>query len=216
MKYFLTILTVILIAFIGYRFGQPGGFWGYKYKSTAVIQVHPSMISANGPGRGYMESEFETPASEENLRYVIEDISLDQGWNLSPEETLAQLKLQVIAKPRRGTDFIEIIAKSHDEQEAKLLADAVAEAFISRKNSIEQDRAEMALEALDEELSKQEELVESAKKELLSLLGDHGDLRQPAETGYENARGLLKEMKVAQQEQRVLLKMPRTVITRHE
>lgn len=43
MKKFIIILTAIaLIAISGYRFSQPGGFFGYKYESIATLQVHPS------------------------------------------------------------------------------------------------------------------------------------------------------------------------------
>ena len=125
MKVYLTSLAIIaLIAVAGFRIASPGGLMGFKYESTAVVQVHPSMIAITTPpgkspiagtlmSRNYMESEFETIISDQTLTSALEAIDLDTRWDLSEEETLEALREMVSTNPRRGTDFIEIKARRH-------------------------------------------------------------------------------------------------------
>lgn len=103
------------------------------------------------------------------------------------------------------------------------------------------NRAERALEALDEELDRQEQLVADHRKTLQSLLAEHGisilpdeqpftsepgedsveiSLRQhtysQAREHFDQSRAMLREMKIKQEESRILLKKPRDPITIHK
>ena len=181
MKVYLTSLAVvILIAVAGFRIMSPGRLMGFKYESVAVIQVHPSVLALPSPAgssdagtlmtRNYMESEFETILSPQTLTAAIKAIELDTRWNLSEEETLKALKTMLSSHPRRGTDFIEIKTRSHNEDDAHDIADAVADSYIARRAASQQQRAQAALEALDTELQNQEDKV----KALFVLVQQYG------------------------------------------
>jgi len=209
-----------------------------------------------------MESEFETPLSAEVLERAAKEII-----SISPnnEKDVQDLTVISSATPRRGTDFIEITVKHKDRVFAVLTANALAEAYVNRRTENEQQQAEQALEALDEEIQKQAELVADLKAQVEQFRNKHGiddalleayQGKRPL-VGFENAqsphvmkmtealmeshpntdlvgisliqhnfsqfmeaheqsRDMLREMKIKQQEERVLLKMPRNPVTIHE
>ena len=185
MKIFLTALAIIaLVAVAGICIMSLGGLMGFKYESTAVLQIHPSMLaiapSTNSSTDGalmtrhYMESEFETVVSAETLNSAIQAIALDQRWGLSLEETLEKVKTMVSAEPRRGTDFIEIKARSHNQEDAHDILNAVVDSYIARRNKMEMARAKKAIEALDKELQEQGDLVNDKRKNLTPLIQSYG------------------------------------------
>ena len=185
MKIFLTALAIIaLVAVAGICIMSLGGLMGFKYESTVVVQVHPSMLaiapSTNSSTDGalmtrhYMESEFETVVSAETLNSAIQAIALDQRWGLSLEETLEKVKTMVSAEPRRGTDFIEIKARSHNQEDAHDIVNAVVDSYIARRNKMEMARAKKAIEALDKELQEQGDLVNDKRKNLTPLIQSYG------------------------------------------
>jgi len=219
-------------------------------RATAIIQVHPSLISTSQHSqsgiisRKYMESEFETPLSQETLTQAAIALGISEDKR---EEALLSMKKNVTASPLRGADFIKITAKDEDQKQAARVANAIAEAYMQRRLESEISRAKGALEALDNELIAQKELVSSSRQELQNLLKKIGynfpaeDLSFPKVTelpyhtaegtievtlaqhpynqaveNFTQARAMLREMKLQQQEARVLLKMPRAPVTIHE
>jgi uncharacterized protein involved in exopolysaccharide biosynthesis len=214
MKTFLTSLAIItLVAVAGFRIMSPGGLMGFKYESTAVVQIHPSMLaiapSTGSPTTGtlitrnYMVNEFETITSNATLDSAIEAIALDQRWALSREETLKKVKTMVSVEPRRGTDFIEIKARSHNQEDAHDIVNAVADSYIARRNKMEVDRAKKALEALDTELQKHGDVVNDKQKALTVLIQSYGipyfDGRSSSPVGqtrgiYQNAQQRLDQL----------------------
>ena len=145
------------------------------------------------------------------------------------DPNLIKSSLQVVA--RRGTDFIEVTAFHDNLATAEKIIIAVVETFAANESAHERARADRALEALDGELETHGELVTQRKGAIDDFLKLHGplfgkkdllyDSQQQRDYNsrkdeYEQARELLRQMKIQQQEQRVLLKMPRTPITIHQ
>lgn len=211
-------------------------------RATAILQVHPSTIMSSTSGmmmQGYMESEFETITSPETLANAAETL------NLTSEET-ASLREKVTTEPMPGTDFIKITVKHEDADRAIKIANAVAEAYVQRRAKTEESRAARALEVLDNELVAQDELVQKYLQEFRTAAETNSvkvssssfgpatfelqteEPNDPVEVSlrmsrvtqakedYEQAGALLHEMKIKQQEARVLLKMPREPVTIHE
>ncbi len=211
-------------------------------RATAILQVHPSPIISSTSGmmmQGYMESEFETITSPETLANAAETL------NLTSDET-ASLREKVTTEPMRGTDFIKITVKHEDADRAIKIANAVAEAYVQRRAKTEESRAVRALESLDNELVAQDDLVQKYLQEFrtaaetnnvkvssssfgpatfeLQTEEPNDPVEAPlrmsrvtqAKEDYEQAGSLLREMKIKQQEARVLLKMPREPVTIHE
>ncbi|MDB4809394.1 polysaccharide biosynthesis tyrosine autokinase [bacterium] len=157
-----------------------------KYESTSVVQVHPSTIAIApfGPDGGvnlgaqmtaqYMQNEFETIIAPETLVLAARKAKLETLWAMSMDEVIINLKNMVETVPRRGTDFIEIKVRHSKASDAKAVAVAVAEAYIERRKSTEEERALKALDALDNELIAQSDLVQDHRKELTVLIQQYG------------------------------------------
>ena len=94
------------------------------------------------------------------------------------DEDIVALKNQLTVTPVRGTDFLEITAKHPSQKQATFIANAVAEAFISQRIERQQHRKDQALEALDEEIQLQVELLEAHKIEFEKTCRQH-DLGDP-------------------------------------
>ena len=184
-----------------------------KYESTSVVQVHPSMITISPTGhsgqasigsvmtRSYMENEFETINAPETLRQAAETLDLPRLWSKDMDDVVLELRKMIRTNPRRGTDFIEITVRHSKPEEAKEIADAISTAYVKRRNDEERKRAEEALEALDDELTLQGDLVQEHRKELTVLIQQYGipyfDGRSSGLVGateeemYRNAQGKL-------------------------
>jgi uncharacterized protein involved in exopolysaccharide biosynthesis len=205
-------------------------------RATATIQVHPTILSRNtGDSHGrlisrhYMESEFESILSEPTLAAAATLLGIEEK---NHPEAILSMKENVITASVRETDIITITAKDPDPEKAVKIANAIAEAYAQRRAFAEEDRAKRALTALDEELAAQQGLVDSHLKALNSLPAKSDDSPHPnehitklplkqnshdqAKETYAQSRNMLREMKIKQQEARVLLKRPRHPITIHE
>lgn len=262
MKFVFGILVIViafLITLAGIRIASPGGLWGYKYESTAVIEIHVRPMShAPWPSerKRTMEIYIEDLLSNHTLKSTSNDLRLSQRWDLSSEIAFKQLKTIVSAKHQRDTDFIEIKVGSDVQEDAQNLANAVADHYVHRINFNNKERAKKAIKALDTELASQEKEVLLKKKYLVSWIGSYGipffegrdateqkerppvthrsgkkgipkieeairlgtyqETLKTATQEYEQARDLLREMKLRQVEQRMILKNPPPLVTRHE
>jgi|GEM_PF-7095815 len=147
---------------------------------------------------------LEEVLSTETLAIAIKALHL--GLPATDQE-IAPLKGQLEVTSVRGTDFIEITAKHPSEKEAVRIAEAVAEAFIAQRQRIATERAHLALEAFDDEIQLQVDLV--AKQNAKA----HESRNEP---GRNEAEEMLREMIIKHQKMRALLKVPRTPITLHE
>jgi len=180
-----------------------------KYESTSVVQVHPSMNALNpfesaggaqAAGaimtRNYMENEFETIVAPETLGQAADQIDLPTRWEMGQEDVVDVLKGIVDTQPRRGTDFIEITVRHAKQEDAKDIAEAIANAYIDRRNNHELKRAKKALEVLDAELEKQGDVVQESRKALTVLIQQYGipyfDGRNGSPVGMTEEKILLK------------------------
>lgn len=157
-----------------------------KYESVSVVQVHPSVMAispigntgATNPGTmmtpSYMQNEFETIIAPETLKMAAQDIKLPTRWDKDLDTVVTILENLVETTPRMGTDFIEIKVRHAEPDDAKAIADAVAKAYIERREAAEVNRAEMALKALDNELIAQSDVVQDNRKDLTVLIQQYG------------------------------------------
>lgn len=157
-----------------------------KFESISVVQVHPSLIAINpignsggvNPGaqmtRNYMENEFQMIVAAETLKMAAEKINLQTRWGMEMDEVITVLKNVVQAMPMRGTDFIQITVRHAKPDDAKEIADSVSEAYMQLRKQREVNRAQSALDALDEELIAQSDMVQDYRKDLTVLIQQYG------------------------------------------
>jgi hypothetical protein len=218
MKIFLTALAIIaLVAVVGIRMMSPGGFLGFKYESTAVVQVHPSMLaiapSTNSSTDGglmtrhYMESEFETSAEEMISTAAALELPENQVSILYTQYLETLRESQKLAAQGLAEDHPSRVALTTQANElmgnAKKAVISLKEVLNTRLNLVDRQVERMKLTILN-------------KKEISNDRTMRQHEYNSAKEEYEQSRDLLREMKIQQQEQRALLKRPRQAVTRHE
>ncbi len=175
LTFLLILLTALVILVISPK----------KFKSEAVVEVHPptsvnpfSGAATINPGalptRNHLENEFEKITAPETLKMAAENANLAERWDANIDNVVDTLSGIVSTTPRRQTDFIEIEVLHSKANEAREIAEKVAEAYIARREAIEVERAEKQLAALDSELIAQSDLVQDARRELTVLIQQYG------------------------------------------
>ncbi len=135
------------------------------YQSTARVRIAP--FQRTGEGAPYdpysVLTSIEIIRSADVLSGVSQQLDLPKQWSVTPEEAVRRLRAQVQARQYRNTDLIEISASSPSREEAALLANAVAEQFVSRESrrradqrSVAEAMAERHNHSLDELIAGQE------------------------------------------------------------
>jgi len=133
--FLLVVITATLVTFI----------LPESYSSTARIKVErdqsditfSEMRNWNAYDPFFIQTEFETILSERVLGKVVADLNLDEEWGkkynngarLRTPDTLAMLKNQINLQPVRNTSFLEIRVFRENPEEAKTLANAIAQAY---------------------------------------------------------------------------------------
>lgn len=100
---------------------------------------------------------------------VVVNHQLSKKWNLTAKQSAERILEMSKVTPRRGTNFIEIKVGSHDQEEAKLLSDALTDSYVARKNKNAESRKDAALKTLDDELKRHGDLVDEKHLSLTIL-----------------------------------------------
>jgi hypothetical protein len=159
---FSLIIATLLVVFVGipyYRDAQ-------LPRATAVLEIHEPEIGCflrTGPGSSGT-NHFEETLSPETLSSAIQILNLGLP---ATEEEIAFLKTQLKISPVRGSNFIEVIAKYQSQEQATLIANAVAEAYVTRQEKTERLRADRAIKALDEEIQTHTEVTEEIRSKFV-------------------------------------------------
>jgi capsular exopolysaccharide synthesis family protein len=147
--FLLVVITATLVTFI----------LPESYSSTARIKVERDqsdinfsdpMRMANGYDPFFIQTEFETILSERVLGKVVGDLHLDTEWGkkynngmrMSETETISMLKNCISLQPVRNTSFLEIRVFRENAEEAKTLANQVAQAY---KDYRQEQRKELSM-----------------------------------------------------------------------
>ncbi|MDA0765969.1 MAG: polysaccharide biosynthesis tyrosine autokinase [Verrucomicrobia bacterium] len=154
-----------------------------KYESTVVLQVLPSTpdldpfggqlgasVAGNQMTRQFFATEFEVIAAEKTLMRVVERLDLTSRWKTDSDSVVQILRGIIATDQIRGTDLIEIRVRHTVATDARDIAEKVAEAYQARRTDEEMTRASTALDALNEELRDQEDLVEEKRKVLDTIV----------------------------------------------
>jgi len=154
-----------------------------RSESRAVVQVNPRTPDMQVFGGHYSETsgaglmtkqffgtEFEVLKAQKTLEPVVEELRLDKKWGISKEQALRRLQDSVETKNVRGTDLIEIRAKDADPILSRDIASGVAKAYRDRRARLEEERAQQALDKLNNALREQEDRVEEKRKLLNTIV----------------------------------------------
>jgi succinoglycan biosynthesis transport protein ExoP len=154
-----------------------------SYASTVRMKVEKdapdvSGINVERQATGYdpywMQTEFETIQSKSILHKVITNLSLNKKWaekyqaegELRTEQSYMILKGQIDVQQSRNTSLIEITAFSEDNNEAAVIANAIAEVYRNARLDARKFAIDRGVKTLQEEWEKQHMLVTNKQAEV--------------------------------------------------
>ncbi|MBK1790423.1 GumC family protein [Persicirhabdus sediminis] len=179
-----------------------------KYESKALVEVRPinySNVSSrvrevSGPQmtRQFFNTQFEVIVANENLSRAIELIALDNKWSKSQAETLLQLRSIIDTRQRRGTDLIEISVRYKNKAEAKIIAQAVVDAYEAGREAREKEQRVSTINSLDKQLQSRKDRVQELRSNLMNIADRVGVVYIEDERGGSNIRGQANLIDLAQ------------------
>ena len=151
-----------------------------QFESRAVVQVMPvsgaDAVVVSGDAvrqvgqKQFFATESEVIRARKTLERVVEHLDLATRWSVAPDDCLAVLQDSVRVGQVRGTDLIEVRVRHASAEDAKLLAEQVVTQYRDRRNEGEVARSEQVLRAMDEDLRKQQEIVDEKRKALDTIV----------------------------------------------
>jgi len=177
--FLLVVITATLVTFILPEY----------FASTARIKVDRDKSDIEelaGSGAGvrfnpydpyFIQTEFEIIQSETILGRVIDVLNLNEVWGkklldggkLKTSETLALLRGRLDLRPVRNTTLIDIRVLSENANEARDLANQIAETYRQWRLDKGYELVKGGLKSLEERAKEQDEKIAKAKQELSDL-----------------------------------------------
>ena len=171
------------------------------YSSTVRIKVEKDAPDVGGldPTRQasgfdpyWMQTEFVTIQSKSILHKVITNLNLNKKWaeryqaqgELRTDQTYQFLKAQIDVQQSRNTSLIEITAYSEDNDEAAVIANAIAEVYRNARLDSRKFATERGVKTLEEEWEKQDALVRSKQTEVDEMKNRLGISDWEAQQGF--------------------------------
>lgn len=175
--FLLVVITATIVTFI----------LPEAYSSKARIKVErdvtdvpgvtgqPSMTGVYDPY--FIQTEFEVIQSEKILDQVIDRLDLNARWGkkfnsptpLKSTESRGFLKRMIELRPARNTSLIDITVYSDDKEEAKNIANTIAEVYSEYRRKQRDDVIAGGLKAFKQELESQNQLVKDQEDEVNRL-----------------------------------------------
>ncbi len=140
-----------------------------SHRGRVVVQLRDSSVL----GPIDVQTQAEIIKTEAVLSTVAEKLKLAQRWEIEPAAAVAKLERGLTAKAVPSTNLIGIDYSSADPKEAMDIANAVAEIYRFHRMDEERQRADKALDILENQLAAQEDKLEASRVRLLNLMEKH-------------------------------------------
>lgn len=133
----------------------------------------------------FLKTEFEIIQSRTILSSVLDKLNLQEKWSsrednkggLIPRPVcMSILEQSVRVNQYRDTSLIEIQVYRDDQDEAMRIANEVADTYRAYRQSTKRDEIRASVQALENELLKQQQKVNAAEEELEKIRQDQGVL----------------------------------------
>lgn len=161
------------------------------YMANARISVREDMLDVPVFERQYLSSynpfflktQYEIIQSRPILYQVIQNLDLQQKWAakygaeggvLRREDAYMILSKAVRVNQYRDTSLIDIQVYSDDREEAARIANEIANVYREQRLSLKRREVKRGVDALENELQKQQERVDAAEAELERLRKEGG------------------------------------------
>lgn len=100
----------------------------------------------------FLPTQFEIIAASETLKYVVDEMGLDEEWKVSQEEAIARLKGMLKIVPIRNTANVNVWVSGLDPRQVQAIAEAVINAYRLRREKEENELALKTIHKLKETL----------------------------------------------------------------
>ena len=136
------------------------------------VTGQPSMTGVYDPY--FIQTEFEVIQSEKILDQVVDKLDLNTKWQakfnaqtkLKYSESREFLRHMIDLRPARNTSLIDITVYSDDKEEAKNIANTIAEVYQEYRKRQREDLIEGGMKAFKRELDDQSLLVKKQEDEV--------------------------------------------------
>lgn len=135
--------------------------------STAIVQILPSTPVMADPA---LRTDHFIANEIASLSFGVVVKQAATGLKLDPNDVRAALTVEAIP----GTDMARITATSDQPGQAKDIVNKIMVTYLDTRRGIERNQSERALEALDNELIAQSDLVQDHRKDLTVLIQQYG------------------------------------------
>jgi len=133
------------------------------YESETKLQVLVSAsdidpFAANGRQQGlakskeFLPTEFKKITSEENLLRVVDRLDLKTRWGIDRQSAMEILKGATDLNADSDSDVVGIKVRHGNAEDARDIANEIANQYVERRKALEAGRAEKSLLAIDSEL----------------------------------------------------------------
>ena len=182
----LAVTLLIVITGTAYTFTLPK-----MYMADARISVREDELDIDvferqvihGYNPFFIRTQYEIIQSRQVLHQVINNLNLQQAWGekmnddksaLSKEQAYMILSKGVKVEQYRDTSLIAIQVFREDNEEAAQIANEVAAVYRDQRLTAKRREIKRAVEALENELQKQQEKVDQAEEDLQKVRQDMG------------------------------------------
>ncbi|NKB24050.1 MAG: polysaccharide biosynthesis tyrosine autokinase [Kiritimatiellae bacterium] len=182
----LTVILLVVLTGVSFTFTLPK-----IYKSEARISIHQDSLDIDvferqmmpGYSPFFLRTQYEIIQSRPLLYQVIDDLSLQQIWGeernkdgapISKKAAYSTLKKSLKIEQYRETDLIALMAFREEPQEAARIANQLAEVYKEQRLSVKRSEIKRGLDALKNELYKQQEKVDQAESDLEKIRKELG------------------------------------------
>ncbi len=186
----LTFLLVVLAALIVVNLIEK------KHMGRAKFQIHADAKEQVFDQKGgfasatWLETEFKIITSRETLLRVVEELQLTKRWGMRDKnEAVDKLGAMVEPNEERGTEMITIEVYSPDAAEAAELANAVKRAYEERRRSYMQDKAAVAINALEREMEEQDRATDEKRRTMITIMKKNKILDMGGYSGWHSTLG---------------------------
>ena len=131
----------------------------------------------------FLRTQYEIIQSRQILYQVMNNLNLQQVWGekanedgtpLTREEAWRELSTSVKVQQYRDTSLIAIQVYREDPEEAARIANEIAAVYRDQRLSLKRRETKRAIEALENEMQKQQEKVDQAEQELEKVRKEMG------------------------------------------
>ena len=177
----LAVVLLVVLTGMAYTFTMPK-----VYMANARISVREDaldvpvfdrqFLSAYNPF--FLKTQYEIIQSRPILHQVVQNLDLQQKWavkygaeggSLRREDAYMILNKSVRVNQYRDTSLIDIQVYSEDREEAARIANEIANVYREQRLSLKRREVKRGVDALENELQKQQERVDAAENELERL-----------------------------------------------